>query len=263
MSTPDEMGLTEEAARGYESFFVPAIFHQWPPFLIDAAQIQADNRVLDAGCGTGVLSRQLHALGATVTGLDLSDSMLSVAREVCPNAAFHQGNVCKLPFEDNQFDAAVSAFMLMFVPEPMEAIAELKRVVRPGGRIAFSVWQSLDSNPVYRHLTDATGQVAGEDAAQAMAWPFAMGDMTNLDNLCSQAELNNVSLVEHDGTAHFPSVEELVNIEINAWLLAGSVSQQQIDQICQRLRGTYADFADASGPIRFPLNAIIASATVD
>lgn len=117
MSTPDEMGLTPEAALGYEQFFVPAIFHQWPARIISAAAINQNDDVLDVGCGTGALTRELVKYAGSATGFDLSESMLSVARQVCPTVNFQQGNVAELPFDDSTFDVVVSAFMLMFVPE--------------------------------------------------------------------------------------------------------------------------------------------------
>ena len=82
MSTPDEMGLTPEAARGYESYFVPAIFGQWPPIFAEIAELRSGEDVLDVGCGTGVFTREaLKTVGSTgsVTGIDLSESMLEVA----------------------------------------------------------------------------------------------------------------------------------------------------------------------------------------
>ncbi len=76
MSTPDEMGLTPDAALGYEEFFVPAIFHQWPERIISAADISKSDDVLDVGCGTGALTRELARCTGRVTGFDLSESML-------------------------------------------------------------------------------------------------------------------------------------------------------------------------------------------
>jgi ubiquinone/menaquinone biosynthesis C-methylase UbiE len=99
MSKPDEMGLTPEAAEGYEQYFVPAIFYQWPPVLIEKAELAEGDDLLDIGCGTGVLSREaVDTVGETgsVTGFDLSESMLGVARRKAPQAKFHQGNVMSL-----------------------------------------------------------------------------------------------------------------------------------------------------------------------
>ncbi len=264
MSTPDEMGLTPDAAQGYEQFFVPAIFHQWPAQIISSAQISGTDDVLDIGCGTGALTREIvkHVSDeGSVAGFDLSESMLSVARQVCPSVHFQQGNVANLPFDESSFDAVVSAFMLMFVPDSKQAIGEMRRVLRPGGRIAAGIWQGLDNNPVYNALVEATRDVVDDKSADSMAWPFTMGDAGKLEDIFSVDGLADVAITPHDGFAEFPSVEDLVGVEIQAWLLADSVSADQIAEIAAKLRVKYPDFTDSDGPIKFPLNAFIVSAS--
>lgn len=260
----DAMGLSVEAAQGYETFFIPAIFHQWPARLIQTAQPDSGDNVLEVGCGTGILTRELIPLVSEpgrVTGLDLSDSMLAVARQQCPDVAFQQGDVCELPFEDASFDIVMGQFMLMFVPEPEKGLTEIKRVLRPGGRVVLSVWQGLDGNPVYSALVEATLEIAGQEAARSLAWPFAMGDVSALNDMLASVNLKNVSISAHDGTAEFPSLESFVTTEVQAWVLADSVSDGQVAQIVSRLRETYEPFANVTGPINFPLNALIATAT--
>lgn len=263
MSAPDEMGLTPEVALGYEEFFIPAIFHQWPAKIVSAAGIADTDDVLDVGCGTGILTREVVKHAGNTTGFDLSESMLSVARKVCPEATFRQGNVLDLPFDDASFDAVVSAFMLMFVPDPKQAIAQMRRVLRPGGRIVASVWQELSSNPVYDALVESIRDVVDDKAAESLAWPFTMGATETLKDVFTIEGLNDVAVSAHDGYADFPSVEVFVDIEINAWLLADSVTADQISQIATRLRSKYPNFADNDGPVRFPLNALIVSAVAN
>lgn len=266
MSAPDEMGLTPEAANGYEEFFVPAIFDQWPPIMIATAAVSHGDDVLDVGCGTGVMTRELTKhVGDTgsATGFDLSESMLAVARERCPDATFKQGNVIELPFADQSFDVVVSSFMLMFVPDPEKALREMRRVLKPGGRLVVSVWRGLDNNVVYRELVEATREVAGEDSANSMAWPFTIGEAGKLQDLFVSAGLEALTLGEHDGTASFPSVENLVSTEIQAWLLADSVDEKQIDTIVRLLRENYPPFKEVTGAVTFPLNALIGKVTVD
>lgn len=266
MSAPDEMGLTPEAAEGYEAFFVPAIFNQWPPVMIEAADISPEDDVLDVGCGTGVLTRELVKYtsdSGSVTGLDLSESMLSVARGRCPGATFRQGNVAKLPFADQSFDAVLSSFMLMFVPEPAQAVNEIRRVLRPGGRLVVSVWQGLDNNVVYRELVEAAREVLDDASAESLAWPFTLGQPDALQHVFETIGLSDVTITPHDGTASFPSVEALVTTEIQAWLLAGSVDQSQIHTIVKMLRTRYPGFGDREGAITFPLNALVAKTTVN
>lgn len=265
MSKPDEMGLTPEAARGYEEFFVPAIFAQWPPVMISTAGVREGEDVLDVGCGTGVLTRELTQLvGKTgnATGFDLSESMLSVARDRCPGATFQQGNVAALPFDDQTFDVVISSFMLMFTPAPETALSEMKRVLKPNGRLVVSVWQGLENNVVYRTLVEATREVAGADSAKSLAWPFAMGELGKLESTFASAGMGDVAMSQHDGTATFPSVEDFVATEIQAWLLADSVKKEQIDAIVGLLRSKYPPFEQAKGPVSFPLNALIGKVSV-
>ncbi len=260
MASPDEMGLTPEAARGYEQFFVPSIFHQWPPLIAAKAEIQQGDNVLDVGCGTGALTREVaRYVGAagSVAGLDLSESMLGVARETCPGADFRLGSAIDLPHDDASFDAVVSSFMLMFVPDPTKAISEMRRVLRPGGRLVVSVWQSLDTNPAYAALVAATQAVAGAESAQSVAWPFTMGEAGRLSEIFKSSGMPDAMVSEHDGTAVFPSVEEFVRTEIQAWLLADSVDEKGIELIIAELRSRYPGFGDTDGPIEFPLNAIL------
>lgn len=263
MSTADEMGLTPEAANGYEEFFVPAIFDQWPPVMIAAAAVRRGDDVLDVGCGTGVLTRELtQHVGndGSVTGFDLSESMLGVARERCPDATFKQGNVVDLPFDDQSFDAVIGSFMLMFVPDPEKALSEMRRVLKTDGRLVISVWQGLENNVVYRELVEATHEVAGADSANSLAWPFTIGEAGRLESIFRAAGIGEVAMSQHDGTANFPSIEDFVATEIQAWLLADSVTSDQIDAIGKLLRAKYPPFKGVTGAVSFPLNALVGTA---
>jgi SAM-dependent methyltransferase len=112
--------------------------------LVKFARVKSGDGVLDVGCGTGVVAVTAARLGARVTGLDLTPELLERARE---NAAiakvsidFHEGDVEKLRFDDNEFDVVLSQYGHMFAPRPEVAIGEMLRVLRPGGTIAFSTW---------------------------------------------------------------------------------------------------------------------------
>ncbi len=112
--------------------------------LVKRAGIRAGQRVLDIACGTGVVSITAARLGAQVTGFDLTPELLERARENARVAGvkidWHEGDVEKLPFDDASFDAVVSQFGHIFAPRPEVAIAEMLRVLKPGGTIAFSTW---------------------------------------------------------------------------------------------------------------------------
>ncbi len=264
MSEVDEMGLTLAAAQGYEQYFVPAIFDQWPQRIIDAAAAVEGHHVLEVGCGTGVFAREVTKRvgpNGSVTGLDLSDSMLQVARSICPDANFQQGNAMDLPFEDGSFDVAVASFMLMFVPDPALAVSELWRVLKPGGRMVITVWEALSQNPVYAGLVDIARERIDDAAGSSLARPFALGEDGRMAELCVSAGVADVDISAHDGRAKFPSLDGFVRTEIQSWVLAESVDEKSLTAVVNDSQERFADYCDSTGAVDFPLNAVMASAS--
>jgi SAM-dependent methyltransferase len=94
--------------------------------------------VLDAACGTGRYSAYLAGRGHRVIGVDRSPAMLAKARQKLPRSEFRDGDLEALPLESGSVDAAVCALALVHLPEVAKAVAELARVVRPGGRLMIS-----------------------------------------------------------------------------------------------------------------------------
>lgn len=112
--------LSFDAAEAYEATFVPRLFADWVPHLLDAAGVAAGQRILDVACGTGVVAREAaDRLGekGTVVGLDLNEAMLAVARRLRPDLEWRQGDVAALPFRDGSFDVVLCQAGLMFFPD--------------------------------------------------------------------------------------------------------------------------------------------------
>jgi SAM-dependent methyltransferase len=112
--------------------------------LVKFAQLKPGATLLDVACGTGVVAVTAAAAGAKVRALDLSPVLLDHARANARTAGvdidFAEGDVEALPYPDASFDFVLSQFGHMFAPRPEVAIAEMLRVLKPGGRIAFSTW---------------------------------------------------------------------------------------------------------------------------
>lgn len=134
------------AQREGWALFSPLAAFTTPPAarLVDFAGVRAGQEVLDVACGTGVVAVTAARLGARVRGLDLSPVLIEDARRnaeiLGAPIAFVEGDVEALPYADGSFDVVLSQFGHMFAPRPDVAVREMLRVLKPGGRIAFSTW---------------------------------------------------------------------------------------------------------------------------
>lgn len=112
--------------------------------LVKFANVGAGQNVLDVGCGTAVAAITAARMGARVCGVDLTPELLERARENARIATveidFREDDAEALPFNDGAFDVVLSHFGHMFAPRPDVAIAEMLRVLKPGGTIAFTTW---------------------------------------------------------------------------------------------------------------------------
>lgn len=123
----------------------------------DALGIGAGQDVLDVGCGPGALTAELvRRLGSEhVTAIDPSESFVDACRARHPGVDVRLGRAEKLPYENARFDAALSQLVLHFVSDPEAAAGEMRRVVRPGGPVAASVWDLADGMTMLRVFWDA------------------------------------------------------------------------------------------------------------
>ncbi len=132
-------GFAKAYADDNESNLFNAYYER--PAMLDLAGDVDGHRVLDAGCGSGALASALQAKGAQVTGFDASPAMVDLARDrLGEGAAIQVANLAEpLPFDDAAFDDVVSSLVLHYLPDWTAPLAELRRVLRPGGRLLLSV----------------------------------------------------------------------------------------------------------------------------
>jgi ubiquinone/menaquinone biosynthesis C-methylase UbiE len=158
----------QQAAPVYAATFARATT-RFTEVLLDAARVGPGIRVLDIACGPGLGTAAARARGAIPIGSDFSAAMIALARAAHREIRFKEGNAETLPFSDASFDAAVSNFGIHHVPDTVRALSEAARVLRPGGRIAFTSWAAPSENIAWKILFDAISRHGSPGAAKTPA----------------------------------------------------------------------------------------------
>ena len=141
-------------AKGYAARFANATTLV-AEHLGDAVGATQGQHILDLCTGHGVVAAALVQRGANVTGLDFSHAMVALAENHVPNARFVVGDAMAMKFEDNAFDAVTIGFGVPHLPDPQAGLCEVARVLKPGGRLAFSIWQGKGSAGGFGWLFEA------------------------------------------------------------------------------------------------------------
>ena len=131
----------EDVAVGYHDHLSPITMQSIGP-LLDAAKVEDGTRVLDVATGAGYAAAAAAERGAVVVGVDFSTTQLTLARRQYPAVEFREGDADALPFPDGRFDSVISNFGIPHFPNPDTFLQEAFRVLRNGGRLAFSTWAS-------------------------------------------------------------------------------------------------------------------------
>jgi ubiquinone/menaquinone biosynthesis C-methylase UbiE len=197
---------------------VPPLFAPWAARLIERAAPRAGERVLDVGCGTGIVARLITprvAPAGQVLGLDASADMLAVARSMSERqrlaTQWREGSAEALPFPDHSFDLVTCQFALMFFEDRRAALFEMYRVLRANGRVALSVWQSFEQHPFYRRLDEAIERRTGLSGVRNI---FSIEDAEELDRMMRHAGFARVQIESLTMTARFPDPPAFLAREI-------------------------------------------------
>jgi SAM-dependent methyltransferase len=221
--------------------------------------------VLDVACGTGVLAlAALDRVGAKgrVVGLDPNADMLAVARRKSTRIDWREGSAERIPFADGSFDACISQFGLMFFDDKAAGFREMMRVLKPGGRLAVAVCDSLEQSPGYAAVANMLERLFGSDVANAFRAPFVLGDSDLLRELCAEAGITDAEVKRISGTVRFNSIESLVSTErACVWTLGGLLDDEQFKRLREEAEQVLVPFVIAGGAVEFDLPALVVTAS--
>jgi ubiquinone/menaquinone biosynthesis C-methylase UbiE len=200
MATDDKL-FVGSIPEIYDRFFVPLIFEPYAVDLAERVSGAAPTSVLETAAGTGVLTRAMASrLPAHVrlTATDLNQPMLdrAKARQVPPGRVeWRQADALALPFDDQSFDAVACQFGAMFFPDKVKGYEEARRVLKPGGRFFFNVWDRISENEFADIVTQALAELFPQDPPRFMArTPHGYHDVERIREELRAAEFADVSV---------------------------------------------------------------------
>jgi ubiquinone/menaquinone biosynthesis C-methylase UbiE len=242
------------AGEIYETQMVPAIFARWAPELVAAARPRPGERVLDIACGTGVVTRLLYervAPNGRVVGLDLNAGMLAAARTAAHGLEIEwlEGNATNLSLPDGAFEAVVCQQGLQFFPDKVAALREMHRVLIPAGRLAVSVFRSVEHTPGYRVLQEALARHVGADKAALP--PFSLGDGRVIRDLMAAAGFREIRVRADVKLTRFQSAEHFIRSVIGGGpSMLGALAEQGprvLDTIVAEVAAATVTYLDDEG----------------
>ncbi len=215
MST-GEHEIDTTAAEAYEAHLVPAIFRPWAEVVVGLAAPKPGEHVLDVACGTGIGARiaaEAVAPNGKVVGLDIDPGMVEIARrsavESGATTEWHCGSAIEMPFADETFDLCLCLQGLQFFPDRAQGFSELRRVLRPTGRLVASIWCPIEHNKGHLALVQALER-QNVDAA-AVKRPFSFGDVEEIKEIAEWAGFPAVEIQTEERLSRFPSVEGFID----------------------------------------------------
>ena len=198
-------------------------------------------------------------------GLDINAAMLSVARELPPvgggSVEWLEASALEMPLPDAAFDVVLCQHGLQQFPDRPAALHEMRRVLRPGGRLALCVWSPIARNPGMAALAEALQRHVSAEAAANRRAPFALGDPAQLHALVEEAAFRDIDVSTAVETARFPSPEALVAYQLAATPLStlGALTAEAQSAVAQDVRAALQPHLH-DGQLAVPMEAHFALA---
>lgn len=251
--------LYDQAVRDYHRTF------------LDAAGIHGTDRVLDIGCGNGQTTRDASALAVDgeAVGVDLSEQLVENARRIAvaqgvDNATFIHADAQVYPFQPASYDVAMSRTGAMFFGDPVAAFSNVRRALRPGGRLTLLVWQALARNEWIAAFLDAStaGRPPQPPAADAPG-PFSLADPDRVHAVLGAAGFSGIELADRREPMWFGQHTEeayqfVTSLGLVRWML-GQLEDEHRSTARDALRHTIDQHATAEG-VRYDSAAWIVTA---
>lgn len=270
MPTSTQWQLAREAAERYEQIVVPAILGPAAQALAELSALQRGETVLDVGCGTGTAARYAAehvGCSGRVIGVDVNAGMIEVAQSlpVVQGATieWYEQNAYHLPLPDQSVDVTLCSQTLQFLHDRPAALAEMRRVLKPDGRLAVSLWCDIQENPYFHALVEAMSVHVGRETAVGLQAAFGLSAADEIRVLFVEAGLQGLDMTLKQLDLALPDVQDFVPRHISATPMAAGFNAASIvtqQAVVQEVAEQLAPYATTTG-ICLPFRTHLAMAT--
>lgn len=224
--------------------------------MLEAAELKPGYRVLDIAAGTGdqsILAARIVGSGGSVVATDLSAAMLNIAaqcvqQEGLTNITTRVMDAQQLALEDNAFDAVICRNGLMFVPHLQQALSEIRRVLKPGGKLTALVWSVPEHNPLFSLLF----AIMAKHLREASFGPTGLYSLSNpavFEQALKEAGFSEIVTQPIPLSLHYVSLDDFLQSSGRRTLsgAAGKLSQQDQQHLMEEIKQALSRFEDAQG----------------